>query len=88
MKTIAVQNGLNEISDFLKTNGYDIVSYEETGLKADAVIISGVDSAYEEIETAQCRLRGTPEEHSVLLINSSGLSPDQVLTYIKNYHCE
>jgi len=84
---IAIQNGLNDIENALKTEGYDVVPYLEAGLQADICIISGVDSEYEEIETAQCRLRGSGEDDQMLLINASGLSPEQVVKYVKNNRC-
>ena len=84
---IAIQGGLNDIETALKNEGYTVVPYLESGLKADICIISGVDSEYEEIETAQCRLRGTGEDDQVLLINASGLSPAKVIEYVKNNNC-
>ena len=84
---IAIQAGLNDIESALKNEGYNVVPYLEAGLQADVCIISGVDSEYEEIETAQCRLRGTGADDQMLLINASGLSPDQVLNYVKNNKC-
>lgn len=85
--TIAIQGGLQDIELALKKEGYNIVPFLESGLNADICIISGVDSEYEEIETAQCRLRGTGEDDQVLLINASGLSPEKVLEYVKNNKC-
>lgn len=84
---IAIQAGLNDIESILKNEGYNVVPYLEAGLQADVCIISGVDSEYEEIETAQCRLKGSDVDDQMLLINASGLSPEQVLNYIKNNNC-
>lgn len=81
---ISIQNGLNDIKERLIQEGHEVHSFEEIGMKADVVVITGVDSAYEEIETAQCRLSTDGVE--VLLINASDLTPEQVVNYL-NSHC-
>lgn len=87
MKTyaISIQHGLTDIEHRLREEGHQIVPYDQAGLNADIVIISGVDSAYEEIETAQCRLGQSGRE--LLLINASGLHPDTVVSYIEKNVC-
>lgn len=82
---IAVQQGLNEISDLLSSKGYDVVPFETFKDKVAVTIISGVDSAYEEIEPAQCRNCGGDEE--MLVINATRLSPEKVLEYVENIKC-
>lgn len=83
--TISIQKGLQAIEDRLREEGHTILPYDEAGLKAEIVIISGVDSAYEEIETAQCRLGHDGGE--LLLINASNLSPEAVVKYINTNTC-
>ena len=82
---IAVQRGLNEIAELLKDKGHDIVEFETSKSDVDVTIISGVDSAYEEIETAQCRFCGPDEK--MLVINATTLSPEKVLEYVENIKC-
>ncbi|WP_432662308.1 YkuS family protein [Wukongibacter baidiensis] len=82
---IAVQQGLNEIAELLKDNGHDVVEFETSKDDIDITIISGVDSAYEEIETAQCRVCG-PDD-TMLVINATTLSPEKVLEYVENIKC-
>jgi len=82
---IAVQQGLKEIVDLLKSKGYDVVPFEASGNNVDITIISGVDSEYEEIETAQCRAWG--QEGDMLVINATALSPEKVLEYVENIKC-
>ncbi len=83
--TISIQSGLHEIEKRLVEEGHTLVPYDQAGMKADVVIISGVDSAYEEIETAQCRLAHEDKEN--LLINASNLTPDQVINYVNTNPC-
>lgn len=83
--TISIQGGLQEIEKRLITEGHTLVPYDQAGLDADVVIISGVDSEYEEIEDAQCRMGLNNSEH--LLINATKLTPDQVVKYIEDYQC-
>lgn len=82
---IAIQQGLNEISDLLTSNGYDVVPFETSKDRVDVTIISGVDSEYEEIEPAQCRISGSDEK--MLVINATRLSPEKVLEYVENIKC-
>jgi len=83
--TISIQSGLQEIEKRLIEEGHTLLPYDQAGLKADIVIISGVDSAYEEIETAQCRLGHDAAE--LLLINASRLTPDDVIKYVNENNC-
>lgn len=42
---IAVEEGLTRISEFLETNGYEVVELEKANLQAvDAVVVSGMDA--------------------------------------------
>jgi hypothetical protein len=69
-KKIAVQRGLNEIMEILKKEGYDVVLYEDNKDDVDVIILSGIDSEYEETEYAQCRVYG---DKKMLLIDASRL---------------
>lgn len=84
--TISIETGLQAIAKRLNEEGHKIVPYDQAGLKADVVIISGVDSAYEEMETAEFRPGFNGKE--VLLINASGLSPDAVIKHIEQHTFE
>jgi hypothetical protein len=89
MKTyrIAVQDGLEPIKELLKSKGHEILPYDQAGKNADIAIMSGVDSTYEEMETAQCMIHN-PEGSEVLLINATGLTPEQVLNYVEHNLCK
>lgn len=84
--TIAVQDGLEPIKALLKEKGHTIVPYLEVGHAADIAVVSGIDSAYEEIETAQCLIKDG-EGNEMLLINATGLTPEQVLKHVENNLC-
>lgn len=84
--TIAVQDGLDAIKALLQEKGHTIVPYSEINHTANIAIISGVDSAYEEIETAQC-LPKKSGAHEMLLINATSLTPEQVLHHIEHNLC-
>lgn len=82
---IAVQQGLSEIANLLWDKGYDVVPFETSKDDIDVTVISGVDSEYEEIETAQCRVWNS--KGKMLVINATKLSPEKVLEYIENIKC-
>ncbi len=81
---IAVQRGLGKIFEMLEGEGYDVVIYENNKEDVDVTILSGINSEYEEIEPAQCRIYG---DKKMLIIDASNLSPDTVLNYVKNIKC-
>ncbi len=84
--TIAVQDGLDEIKAALQEKGHVIIAYAEAASTTDIAVISGIDSAYEEIETSQCMIRNG-EGGEMLLINATGLSPEQVLERVERNNC-
>ncbi len=84
--TIAVQDGLESIKALLQEKGHTIVPYLEAGHTAEIAVVSGIDSAYEEIETAQCLIKD-PSGHEMLLINATGLTPEQVLHHVEHNLC-
>lgn len=85
--TIAVQDGLEDIKTVLREKGHRIVPYVEAAHSADIAVISGIDSAYEEIETAQCMIKDNSGSE-MLLINATGMTPEQVVNRIENNLCK
>lgn len=83
---VAVQSGLKDVESLLVEKGFEVVPYRTSGLDVDVTVITGVDSAYEEIEPAQCRLSKN-EDHDMLVINATNLTPEQVLNYIEKNPC-
>lgn len=84
--TIAIQAGLEPIKALLQEKGHTVIPYPEEKPTADIAIVSGIDSAYEEIETAQCMVKD-PEGRELLLINATGLTPEQVLYHVEHNLC-
>lgn len=84
--TIAVQDGLEPIKALLREKGHTIVPYQEINHSAEIAVVSGIDSAYEEIETAQCLIKD-PAGHELLLINATSLTPEQVLHHVEHNLC-
>ncbi len=84
--TIAVQDGLEPIKKLLQEKGHTVIPYQEMNRSAEIAVISGIDSAYEEIETAQCMIND-PAGHEMLLINATGLTPEQVLHHVEHNLC-
>lgn len=67
---VAVEDGLSNIKEMLKEEGYNVVSLEESGSKADAVVITGMDkdmAGYSNILT------------EAFLIDASGRPPEEIL---------
>lgn len=77
---ISIQDGLQEVTDKLKDAGHEVFHFGEGGLHADVTIITGVDSEYEEINNSQIMKNG-PDE-CMLVINATGMNPDQVLAEV------
>lgn len=83
---ISVQRGLNEISELLITNGYEVYQMGIDDKDVDIAIINVSDYEYEGIGSiAECRQYG--EDKRLLVINSSNYSPEEVLRIITNKTC-
>lgn len=48
MKRIAVQQGLEEIKEGLRSRGYEVVGYEDRG-HIDAIVYKSIDSSMENV---------------------------------------
>jgi len=84
--TIAVQDGLEPIKALLMEKGHTVVPYLEAGLAADIAVVTGIDSAYEEIDDAQCLIRDS-SGGEILLINAAAMTPEQVLYHVEHNRC-
>jgi len=83
---IAVQRELKDVIKVLEDNGFDVVIYEDYDGPVSVTILSGISSEYEEIEPAQCRVMG-PDNEKVLIIDSTGITPEKVLSYVQKIKC-
>lgn len=79
---IAIQKGLDDISDMLKSLGHTVVPYRESGMDSNVAIINNIDAAYEEMEPIEVIRSG---QGSMLVLNASQLTRDQVLEQVKKF---
>ncbi|HHT48119.1 MAG TPA: YkuS family protein [Firmicutes bacterium] len=71
---IAVENGLTQIEDALRQEGYQVVDPEESGSNVDAVVITGMDE----------NLMGITDMMTTgVVIDASGLDANEVLTELE-----
>lgn len=68
---IAIEKNLSRLADLLETEGYDVVSLENTNIESvDAIVVSGADN---NLMNMQDILVHVP------IINASGKSTDEIL---------
>ena len=83
---ISIQSGLDEIENLLKKDGHEVLHMGEGDIGSDISIMNGVDTVYEEIENKQCMYNGN-DEHEMLVINASNLTPQEVLEIVNYNKC-
>ncbi len=83
---ISIQKGIPDIEKALREAGHEVVYYGDHDMDADVTIICDVDEAYEEIEPVQCHI-GKDEEHGMLVIDATNMTPEQVLKHVENNSC-
>lgn len=69
---VAVQKGLGNLGEQLRTRGFDVVTYGEYNYPIDAVVYMGTENSP---ITQSMSVTGT---NSVLMVNISGKTPDQI----------
>jgi len=76
-KLIAVEQGLNNVSQALQSAGYQVVNLEQRNLQnVQCVIVSGGDPNLMGIQTTMTKAP---------VINAKGLSPEQVIEDVQKY---
>ncbi len=76
-KVIAVEEGLTPITLLLKREGYEVVDMEgERWRKADAIVVSGMDSDFMNIQDA---------ETLATVIEAAGKTPEEVLKDVRTH---
>lgn len=80
---VEIQNGLNEVENMLKQEGFDVYKYGHAGLDADITVITGIDEAYEEIEPAQYHCNG---KKRMLVVNATNATPNEIMKRIHRYY--
>jgi len=76
LKQIAIEKGLSDVSDYLKSSGYGVSEFDagqkgsrDILKKFDAVILSGMDNDFMGIETTSTK---------VPVIIASGMRPEEI----------
>lgn len=80
---VEIQNGLDDIYNQLKHEGFDVFHYGQAGLDADISIITGVDEAYEEIQPAEYHCNG---KKKMLVVDATNKSTNIILQQIHRYY--
>lgn len=71
---VAVENGLSQIEAALRQEGYQVVDPEESGVKVDAMVVTGMDE----------NLMGITDTLTTgVVIDASGMNADEVLAELE-----
>lgn len=76
MQRVAIEDSLQQVKDFLKNKGYDIVQLNQESNNADVIIISGQDKdmmGMQDITT------------QAPVINAEGLTAEEVYKQLSNH---
>lgn len=79
---VEVQNGLSEVENMLRQEGFDVYKYGNAGLDADITVITGIDEAYEEIQPAQYHSNG---KKRMLVVDATNSTPNEILKRIHRH---
>ncbi len=72
MKTIAVQEGLEEIKRALVNRGYNVVDFQETGY-IDGIVYIDKGQGFENLNSI-----GDVNPHGAIMVNARGKSIDEI----------
>lgn len=72
MKRIAVQEGLEEVRDELRSRGYEVVSYGDRG-HIDAIVYLSIDRGMENVNNSP-----DGNIHGAILINAANKTIDEI----------
>jgi len=86
---IAMESGLENISEQLRKKGYTIVSYPEYKGMVDAFIykedmISGINQYQNNMMTNALENNNTSESKGILIVNANNKNADQIEEILKN----
>lgn len=79
---IAIQSGLGELTEILKSKGYDVVPFRDGGSDIRITIINDVDEEYEEIDPVTFMGQG---ENEMVLLDASKLNQVEVIAFVEKY---
>jgi len=81
---IAIQKGLDEYKEAFEAEGYEVHYSGYDDSKANVTIISGVNKAYEEINSSECH---PTSDACMLVLDISDMTVDEALKTVKNKIC-
>lgn len=79
---IAIQTGLGELSEELRSKGYDVVSYRDGGEGIKMTILNDIDEEYEEMNPVTFMGEG---EDEMVILDASRLSKTEIFAYVEKY---
>jgi Uncharacterised protein family (UPF0180). len=79
---IAIQTGLGELAEILKSKGYDVVPFRDGGSDIRITIINDVDEEYEEIDPVTFMGQG---DNEMVLLDASKLKQIEVIAFVEKY---
>ncbi len=79
---IAIQSGLGELTEILKSKGYDVVPFRDGGSDIRITIINDIDEEYEEIDPVTFMGQG---ENEMVLLDASKLNQVEVIAFVEKY---
>ena len=86
---VAVQNGLEDIANSLKGQGYDVVAMEDNTEPVDVIVYSGVSNDLTGFDTVDFYgdgvTMGVESPSGVMLLNAHSHSPEQVVSEINSW---
>ncbi|MFA5881985.1 MAG: YkuS family protein [Eubacteriales bacterium] len=86
---VAVQNGLEDIANSLKDQGYDVVAMEDNTEPVDVIVYSGVSNDLTGFDTVDFYgdgvTMGVESPSGVMLLNAHSHSPEQVVSEINSW---
>ena len=81
---ISIQRGLNEYKEALEAEGYEVHDSGSEDAKANVALISGIDQAYEGIESHECHPTTVA---CMMVLDVSNMSIEEVLKILKTKDC-
>lgn len=79
---IAIQSGLGELTEILKSKGYEVVPFRDGGSDIRITIINDIDEEYEEIDPVTFMGQG---ENEMVLLDASKLNQVEVIAFVEKY---
>jgi hypothetical protein len=89
-RVIALEDGLEDIGEFLRSRGYITVPWGQSNMAVDAVVYTGrkleniYNTAYNQAADSLSEDIGESAPYGVLLVNAQDRTPEEVYQIIKN----